>query len=42
MPTPTQTTTTTDSALKVKTHIKAGEIILNEVQEFTKKWLPSN
>jgi hypothetical protein len=39
MSTPTQTTTTTSSALKVKTHVKAGEIILNEVQ---KQWLPAN
>jgi hypothetical protein len=30
MPTPTQTTTTTSSGLKVKTHVKAGGIILDQ------------
>ena len=36
---PTQTTTPTSGALKVTPHVKAGGIILNDMQ---KKWLPAN
>jgi hypothetical protein len=39
MRTPPQTTTTTRSTLKVKTHVKAGSIIVDDMQ---KQWLPAN
>jgi len=34
-----QPTTTTRSTLKVKTHVKAGGIIVDDMQ---KRWLPAN
>ena len=39
MRTPPQTTTTPQSGLKVKTHIKAGSIIVHDMQ---KQWHPSD